>query len=486
MGQGLGQALGKASDLYLQNKVQGYFDEQKEARQAQVRQQSATGLAKASKHPEWAETLSSYDAPEQIKVAQYLGTQIPQNSLLDTLINKGRFKVPEQATQPAPTPPTVAANTAAAQRIGATGQPTQIPGMPAYAQPATMGQPQNLPMMQPQYQQQAMAQQPTLPGGQVPPEPVQPQGTGLDLASFQGKNLGEMTDEQVEALKQGQTPEKQAALQKTRDQMQSASRGERQAIVAEETLKFRKSEAEKARKERTIEKETKDSSKFLKDIDAETEPLILEEGQLNEAKKAIESGDVGSLTTYLADKFKINPLLPANAARFKTASKNAYVNTIRSTGNRPNQWLEQTIYDATAQIGRKTSSNMISIEQAIAEHDVKMAKVNKANELRKKYMNDPDYGYVPAKIAQEVSDYQKEFASHRFDMLSYRTQQILENEKKDGTLLGQGRVSSGTPLTIRMFDILKKKNGGNVKNTIKEAHSLGYQELPEQVYAEQK
>jgi len=58
MGQGLGQALGKASDLYLQNKVQGYFDEQKEARLGEKQKISGTALANALGMPEKANYIS--------------------------------------------------------------------------------------------------------------------------------------------------------------------------------------------------------------------------------------------------------------------------------------------------------------------------------------------------------------------------------------------------------------------------------------------
>ena len=489
IGQAMGETLGKASDLYLQNKIQGYFDKQKKdeekAEISGARKKSATAIASAYKHPEWVEAMEGLEPQQQVALGKELASQSSDSSFLTKLIRGAKFEAPEQIQQGAPTPQAVATNQAAAQRMGmANQQPGQIPGMPQYAQQGQQGQ---LPFAMPQFQPAMGQQEPAAtPAGVVPPEPTRGQGNGLDLASFQGKRLGEMSRDQLDALKEGQTADIQKQLEDAYNKQQSAMRGERTAATAEETLKFKKSEAEKNRKERKEERESKDSAKFLEEVDADSQPLILESGQLNQAMEAVKTGDVNGLYSYLTTKFGLDPLIPTNVSRFATANKEAYLNSIKSTGGRPNQWLEQTILDAGAKVGRKTSANMITLEQQKAEHDIKLARVLKANELRKKYMEDPEYGYVPAKIRSEVMDYQKQYADHRQDSLSYRVQQILENEKSDEDILNQKKLRSGTPLTLRVYDLLKQKNGGNTSNALKEAKSLGYNVLPESVYAEQQ
>jgi hypothetical protein len=204
----VGKSLGKS----LQNTIQGYYDQQKEDRQAELggrlRKQQAIGLAQAYKHPEWSEALGNFEAPQQIDLAKQLSESSPASMVLSKLINGGRFEAPEPVQQPAPTAQSIAANQAAAQRMGMANQePGQIPGMPEYAQPGQQGP---LPQYQPAMGQEEPA---ATPAEVVPPEPTKGQGNGLDLASFQGKRLGDMSIEQLDALKDGQPAQVQKQLE---------------------------------------------------------------------------------------------------------------------------------------------------------------------------------------------------------------------------------------------------------------------------------
>ena len=486
IGQAFGDTLGSAGKMYLQGKMQNYFQGLQDQREASVeqnqREQSARAYGSLTGNPGTVQQLMQIPASQHLNFMKEFGGggvndmitsgtrgQAPQHVAPLGLSYDNRpmtqrqsIQGPQEAIQgpqeaPKATPTSTAANIAQAQRMGVTPEDSQ-----------------ELQNTQPAEQQQPIAgqpEQPTMPGGAIAPK------TGR-------RSLGEMSEEEFANVLNGYpgaTARKQ--LYDARQRQQMAMRDVEKLALAKEGLEFKKSEASRKSDEALIKRETTESSKFLADIDETSEPLILQAGQLDQAMQAVKTGDVSGFYGYLTSKFGIDPLIPANVSRFASANKESYLNSLKSTGSRLNQFLEKNILEASAKIGRSTSSNMIILEQQKAENDIKMAKVLKANELRDKYSK--EYGYIPAKIGREVTEYQRKYAEHRFDVQSYRTQQILENEKADDKLLAQGKSKSGAPLTLRMYDLLKQKNDGDSDKALKEAKVLGYVMLPESVYAEQ-
>lgn len=486
IGQAFGDTLGSAGKMYLQGKMQNYFqglqDERNTALEQNQRTQSARAYGSLTGDPGTVQQLMQIPASQHLNFMKEFGgggisdliTGSTRSSGAQQMANIGlpannRAMVQPinsggQQEAPVATPASTATNIAQAQRMGIT--PEETPGVQRNVQGNADQQQQQQP------QQVAwQAEQPVLPGGAIAPK------TGR-------YNLGEMSDQEFNDVLNrvpGNTARKQ--LYDARLRQQTAMRDEEKLALSREGLEFKKSEAGRKSKEALIKRETEDSSKFLADIDESSEPLILQAGQLDQAMQAVKTGDVSGFYGYLTSKFGMDPLIPANVSRFASANKESYLNALKSTGSRLNQFLEKNILEASAKIGRSTASNMIILEQQKAENDIKMAKILKANELRDKYSK--EYGYIPAKIGREVTEYQRKYAEHRFDVQSYRTQQILENEKKDDQLLLPGKSRSGSPLTLRMYDLLKQKHNGDANEALKEAKSLGYVILPEAVYAEQ-
>ena len=118
------EPLGQVAGQYLQSKMQGYYDQQKEDRLKEIRLDSAKAISSAYKHPEWASALSGLEGPQQISLAKELALSAPssQTSLLQKLISGGKFEAPEQSTQPIQTPATIAQSQDIANRMGIGGR----------------------------------------------------------------------------------------------------------------------------------------------------------------------------------------------------------------------------------------------------------------------------------------------------------------------------------------------------------------------------
>jgi len=284
--------LGQTASSYLNSKIEAMHEQQKEERQGQVRLKSAKGIAAAYKRPELVDTLSALEPAQQIAFAKDFATQSPQSNILSKLITGGKFEAPRPVEQASSSPAAIATNQAAAQRMGM-GNPGQIPGMPQYAQQDQQGQ---LPFVAPQYQV-AMGQNESAatPAGVVPPEPSRGQGNGLDLASFNGKRLGEMSREQIDALKDGQSKDIQKQLEDSYNKQKSAERGERSVSASER----RATTGEKAfeLKEKEFNEKTKDLSKedkkFVEKIDNSMTTLYKAANSLQQMKKIREETEIG-------------------------------------------------------------------------------------------------------------------------------------------------------------------------------------------------
>lgn len=489
----MGNLLEKGAGSFLQNKIESYFDEKKleraEVLDKKQRLEYATGLSKLLNRPDLKEPLSMMPIQYQDAMAKEFSVGGTEDfiSLLNKKTGPKGSYVPSFENQQTSQPSDVQKTIDIAQRL-----PQNIPqNVP---QNAVQGLPPNLVknalfqlpsqqnilnrsgagMMQqgPQPPFVSYATQPTLPSQQMPAQLL----LEPELEPESETPLADMTPSEFE----------EKIRQQPRRSVRDELRKERKAqVFLKQKIKKGDIEREKfdwMKEESVKERAHKDVSKFYEDINKSSESLTIQKNSLENAKAAIASGEPSSLYSYFIDKNGYDPLLPANTVRFKNAQKKSFLEYVRMSGSRPNQWIEQILLDSMAKIGRSQTANMLCLEDEIAQNDVKRARVRKAEELRKKYINDPNYGYVPLKVIDEVTDYSKAYAKKRFNIYSYRAQQLLENEKSDHDLMKLTKVPSGTPLTLRMYKIIYNRNNKDDAKAPAAAERMGFKVLPEYVY----
>jgi len=315
IGQALGDVLGGASNLYLQNKIEGYFKGKDEERKSAKQKESAIGLSKMVGRPD----LEDFFSQQPLETHQAVALQWAKNAMQQpsraglgkvdaTKFGYGGQSMGEEGQPQQMTPSNIATQIAAEQR-----NPQVMPGLPGYPQGVGIGaspfqplQQQYQPAMGEEAMQQPQEQPSVLPSGAIAPQAPQiEQGVG-EMPSWHMKDPNnEMTDAEYQEYSQLLTPKEK----KEQDRLRLASKGisarERTAATAEERTEIaRKNQELNERKFQNLLNEklekskelTKEDKEFVKRTHAAHQAAFTVNNTLDEMKEIRENNNIGFLS----------------------------------------------------------------------------------------------------------------------------------------------------------------------------------------------
>lgn len=244
------------------------------------------------------------------------------------------------------------------------------------------------------------------------------------------------------------------------------------------------------RKRENAEKEK--SRKFEADRDyhsKRSDPIInaaeqvvknapINKGLIDQQRRDIASGDTAGIIPFLVDKLGLEAYRNPESARFKTANKQRFVESIHELGGagaRPNQFIEQQLTQAQATLGRSAEANesVLDLEDFVADMKVKRAEL----ELQLAEQDREKFGYAKNDISQRADKLMKDYTEKRQDEMAYNIRQRHEKNMTDQDLikeLVEGRIGPDTPLTMRVARMLMIKNNDDEKKATAEAKRLGF------------
>jgi len=211
----------------------------------------------------------------------------------------------------------------------------------------------------------------------------------------------------------------------------------------------------------------------------------IRKGLINQQRRDIASGNTEGILPFLAEKTGVELWRNPESARFKTASKQRFIENLSSIGGgaRPNMFIEQQLVGAQAALGRDAESNqtVLDMEEFIDDLESQRARYIReaANEDREKL------GYVRNDVEERADEKMEKYAEQRQDEMAYdirkRREQNLSDEQLTREIVGK-HVVTGTPLTVRAARILMIKNNYDEKKAQAEAVKLGFKIPTESTY----
>lgn len=135
-------------------------------------------------------------------------------------------------------------------------------------------------------------------------------------------------------------------------------------------------------------------------------------------------------------------------------------------------WIEQQISDALTKLGRSKEANLTVTSALEARLERGEAKQQIARDLENYYMEKD--GTIPANFTNIVREQMKPVEEQIQKKLSYKLRTFYEKENsgKLGDLMNK-KVPDGTPLTVEMATMFKKKYG-DVEKAKENAKKQGY------------
>ncbi len=201
-------------------------------------------------------------------------------------------------------------------------------------------------------------------------------------------------------------------------------------------------------------------------------------GLIQQQRRDIASGNTSGIIPFLVDKLGLEAYRDPESARFKTANKQRFVESIHELGGagaRPNQFIEQQLTQAQATLGRSEEANESVLDLEEFVHDLKLQRAEL--ELQLAEQDQEKLGFVKGDISQRADKLMKDFTERRQDEMAYSIRQRHEQNISDQDLIKEiieGKVGKDTPLTMRVARILMIKNNDDEKKATAEAKKLGF------------
>ena len=211
----------------------------------------------------------------------------------------------------------------------------------------------------------------------------------------------------------------------------------------------------------------------------------IKKGLMQQQRRDIETGRPGDFLQFLVEQTGFEPYRDPAAARFKTAAKHRYVESLNSLagGARLNQFLEKQLSSAQATLGTSPEAQMTVLDMEEFIDDMKEHRAKLELDLAKQDLE--KHGFAKSDIAQRATEMMGDYAEKRQDEMAYDIRQRhvknLDNDQLAYELVS-GKVSPGTPLTLREARFLMIKNNDDAEKAEKEAKKLGYKIPLESTY----
>lgn len=474
IGRSLGETLQGASNLYLQNKIQGYFDQQKEQRQlaadAQQRRQTAQAYENLTGIKGLAQKLEGMPIQFQEKaLSEYGGgnQMLPWNQPVTA---PSGTNPPINPPVNVPTAQKITGDIATAQRMGLTGEggegqeeglegtsglPLGI-GMPTPRGKALQGQ-------APQYQEAPI---PQTPSGTIPPKPI----SGYPLADMSNEDF-------LQYLNTIPSQSRRKEVYQAREKEKSAQRAERtlnaveqKAQLGRERFEWEKSEAEK---KKNREEEQKNVNEFISNSQKRMQELPYQENLLSVAENSLSSKNFGLLSPdNLANYTHIEAFRSPEGEAFRTAIKDFFLSDMRALGAKQNMFIEKMMSSILPSVGKTQEANMSWVEMQRMKIALDKEKQRLIEEATPSHLD--QYGNPKASLINDVNKKMMDFSNKMQDRTAYHLKEITEMNKSIDDLKDLSKVSSGTPLTAKRAKAFVEMTNGDIDKAIQVAKKLNY------------
>jgi len=140
--------------------------------------------------------------------------------------------------------------------------------------------------------------------------------------------------------------------------------------------------------------------------------LPLLESSVMAMEDAIKNGDQSFWSLdNLAEVTGAELFRSAKGGQFKTAAKTYFLNDLKSSGVRPNQFLEKMLADALPKIGRSEEANQTVLESFKFSNDLKKKRHETIRDLEKYY--EESMGFLPGRFNAIVEENMKPYIEDR-------------------------------------------------------------------------
>ncbi len=210
----------------------------------------------------------------------------------------------------------------------------------------------------------------------------------------------------------------------------------------------RQDERKQVSQEKRLESGHKRAEKILDKADALGLELPMLESSVMAMEDAVVNGDQSFWSLdNLAEQTGMELFRTAKGGQFKTAAKTYFINDLKASGARPNQFLEKMLADALAKVGRSEEANQTVLESFKFSNDLKKMWHSTARDLEKNY--EESLGYLPGNFSRKIEDVMEPFIKERQDQYEKRLKELAVQEKKKSMKKGKEQKLSG-----KMIDVL--------------------------------
>ncbi len=190
----------------------------------------------------------------------------------------------------------------------------------------------------------------------------------------------------------------------------------------------RQDERAAASKDKRLESGQKRAEKVLDKADIIGENLPLKESYVNAMEDAVINEDLSFWTPdNLANITGLEFLRSAKGAQFVSAAKNYFIDDLKSSGARPNMFIEKQLVDALAKVGRSQEANQVVIESFKFKNDLDKNWLETVRNLEKQY--DETLGYLPGSLSRIAEEATKPFVQERQKQYESRLKELAIQEK---------------------------------------------------------
>lgn len=237
-----------------------------------------------------------------------------------------------------------------------------------------------------------------------------------------------------------------------------------------EDVQFKKFESDRAYHSKLSDPILQEAEEVLK-----TSPT--RKALINQQRRDIRTGETSGIIPYLVDTTGLEAYRTPEAARFKTVTKQRFIEGLNSLGGgaRPNQFLEQQLMSAQPAIGRDVEANetVLDLDEFIDD-----MKTERARLIRQISSEDEEkFGFTKRDVGARADQMMEKYAEKRQDQMANDIRMRKENNMSNEQLVQElvsKNIMPDTPLTKRMASILMIKNHDDAQKAYAEAKSLGF------------
>jgi len=216
---------------------------------------------------------------------------------------------------------------------------------------------------------------------------------------------------------------------------------------------------------------TKESDKKANEL---RDSLVKKEAALDQARSAIESGDIGRFSTaHLADLLGLDTFQTVRGTELTTASKeNLLSNMTRVSARGQNKWFEQRLNSIFAQLGKTKEANLAAQEVIEGEEAMDKAYLREYDRVAEE--DERMFGFTRKDAEKRARRNVEHINDVIFKRTAYRIEELEQQEKGMKELKKQvgKKVPKGKPLTLAMATLYQDKYGDKA---LEEAEKDGYQ-----------